>query len=107
MRSSNHDRRIVEMHCSTVPADKHTDTEPKVALGGRKHRLALFRSKTQHGQTVDAEHQRLHGRSDSAQVANRFYDAPLHGGNMSDLEQWIYVGQVNLPELEDLYWIRV
>jgi len=59
-------------------------------------------SKTEDSHAVYGKHQSFHGWFNARQITGGIYDAWLKCGCMGELQKWIHIFQVCLPEFEDL-----
>lgn len=80
----------------------------EVAPGRSKERPTLLVGEAQNGDTIYAEDKCFEGRTDAFQIADGIDDAYLQGRGVGNLEQWVDVLEVNLPESEDvdLLWVQ-
>lgn len=80
----------------------------EIAPGRSKERTTLLVGKAQHGDTIYAEDKGFQRRTDAFEIADGIDDACLQGRHVGNLEQWVDVLEVNLPEPEDvdLLWVQ-
>lgn len=80
----------------------------QIPPGRSKERMTLLSGEAQQGDTIYAEDKGRQGRTDAFQIADSIDDAWLQGRCVGNLEQWVDVLEVNLPEPEDLdlFWVQ-
>lgn len=80
----------------------------QVFPGRSKERTALLVGEAHDRDTIYAEDKGLKGGTDAFQAADGIDDACLQGRCVGNLEQWVDVFKINLPEPEDLdlLWVQ-
>lgn len=64
-------------------------------------------AETQNGHCVDTEHERLQVWGDARGITSRFDDTCLQARCVRDFEQRVNIFKIDLPESEDMDWLRV
>lgn len=80
----------------------------EVLLGRPEGGATLVRVETGDGDAVDAEHERLQGRINVADIGSGRKDARLKRDAVGDFEERINILKINLPQFEDMdgVWVE-